>query len=56
MHRTSLKENKMAIWQSQDGALHDDGEGAALSLSSWPQGMTQLTDANVSTRDSHELR
>jgi hypothetical protein len=34
----------MAIWQSQDGALHDDGEGAALSLSSWPQGMTQLTD------------
>ena len=37
----------MAIWQSQDGALHDDGEGAALSLSSWPQGMTQLTDVEI---------
>jgi len=35
----------MSIWQNPaDGTLHDDMDGAALALASWPQGMTQLTD------------
>jgi len=37
----------MAIWQAADGSLHDDMDGAALSLPSWPQGMTLLTDTQV---------
>lgn len=43
----------MAIWQDPQGGLHDDMEGAALTLATWPanQGvvMTQLTDAEVAT-------
>jgi hypothetical protein len=39
----------MAIWQDSDGKLHDDMNGSALSMSSWPQGMTLLTDAEVAT-------
>ena len=44
----------MAIWAQIDsngnviGELHDDMGGAALSLSSWPSGLTKLTDAQVS--------
>jgi hypothetical protein len=35
----------MSIWQNPaDGTLHDDMDGAALALASWPQGMAQLTD------------
>lgn len=37
----------MSIWQATDGSLHDDDNGAALSLPIWPQGMTLLTDAEV---------
>lgn len=39
----------MAIWQSQDGSLHDDMDGKALTLTTWPQGMTLLTDVEVAT-------
>jgi len=34
----------MSIWKDSNGSLHDDMDGAALALPSWPQGMTQLTD------------
>jgi len=37
----------MAIWQDSNGGLHDDMDGAALTLPTWPQGMTLLTDAQV---------
>lgn len=37
----------MAIWQDSTGALHDDMNGAALSLPSWQKGMTELTAAQV---------
>jgi len=33
----------MSIWQDADGGLHDDAEGAALQLPSWPQGLVLLT-------------
>lgn len=33
----------MAIWKDQNGTLHDDMEGTALSLPSWPQGLVLLT-------------
>jgi hypothetical protein len=35
----------MSIWQNPaDGTLHDDMDGAALALPTWPQNMTLLTD------------
>ena len=37
----------MSIWQDQNGGLHDDDGGAALSLPNWPQGATMLTEAQV---------
>ena len=37
----------MSIWQDSTGALHDDMDGAALALPTWPQGMTELTAAQV---------
>lgn len=37
----------MTIWQDASGNLHDDMNGAALLLPSWPQGMTLLTDTQV---------
>lgn len=39
----------MAIWQDSSGGLHDDMDGEAFALPSWPQGMTQLTDAQAAT-------
>ena len=40
----------MTTWQNPaDQSLHDDMNGAALLLPSWPSGMTQLTDAQVAT-------
>ncbi|MDE2105942.1 MAG: hypothetical protein KGL39_52455 [Patescibacteria group bacterium] len=33
----------MAIWKDKNGGLWDDMDGAALSLPSWPQGMTLYT-------------
>ena len=39
----------MTIWKNPtDNSLHDDMNGEALTLESWPKGMTQLTDAEVS--------
>jgi hypothetical protein len=38
----------MSIWQDAQGDLYDDDEGAALSLSSWPQGLTIATPAQLS--------
>lgn len=35
------------IWQDSQGNLHDDMDGQALSLFSWPKGMTLLTDEQV---------
>lgn len=37
----------MSIWQDSNGGLHDDMGGAALTLPSWPQGMTKLTAAQA---------
>jgi hypothetical protein len=37
----------MTIWRDENGGLHDDMDGLALSLPSWPQGMTQLTNEQV---------
>jgi hypothetical protein len=34
----------MAIWKDSNGALHDDMEGTAINMQSWPSGMTLLTD------------
>jgi len=33
----------MTIWIDSNNVLHDDDNGAALSLPSWPQGMTVAT-------------
>lgn len=45
----------MAIWQDKNGGLHDDMDGAALSLPSWPQGMTELTAAQVTALQAPTL-
>ena len=45
----------MTIWQDSNGSLHDDMDGAALSLPSWPQGMTQLTAAQVAALQAPTL-
>lgn len=37
----------MSVWQDANSGLHDDMNGEALSLPSWPQGMTQLTQAEA---------
>ena len=37
----------MAIWQDISGKLYDDDNGKAISLPSWPQGLTLLTAAQV---------
>ena len=34
----------MAIWQDKNGGLHDDMNGAALSIPCWPENLTLLTD------------
>lgn len=34
----------MSVWQDTNGRLHDDMDGAALSLPAWPRGMVQLTE------------
>ncbi|HWU63564.1 MAG TPA: hypothetical protein VN112_16215 [Ensifer sp.] len=39
----------MAIWKDANGGLHDDMDGAALSLPAWPQGMTLLSDEEAAT-------
>lgn len=43
----------MAIWKDAEGNLHDDMDGSALALASWPQGLTEITDAEAQAiRDS----
>ncbi len=38
----------MTIWQNTNGELYDDMDGSTLSLETWPKGMVQLTDTQVS--------
>ena len=37
----------MALWKDSNNAVHDDMNGEALSLSIWPQGMVQITQAEA---------
>jgi len=37
----------MTIWIDSNNVLHDDMDGQALSLPSWPQGMTQATQEQI---------
>ena len=37
----------MTIWIDSTNQLHDDMNGAALTLPIWPQGMTQATPAQI---------
>ena len=37
----------MTLWIDTGNNLHDDANGAALSLPSWPQGMTIATPAQL---------
>lgn len=37
----------MALWKDSNNQIHDDMDGEALALPSWPQGMTQLTPAEA---------
>jgi len=37
----------MTLWIDINGYLHDDMNGDALTLPSWPKGMTQATAAQV---------
>ena len=37
----------MTIWIDSNNTLHDDMDGAALTLPIWPQGMTQATPAQI---------
>lgn len=37
----------MALWIDSTNQLYDDMDGAALSLPSWPKGLTQATQAQV---------
>ena len=37
----------MTLWIDSNNQLHDDMDGTALSLPSWPQGMTQATPAQI---------
>lgn len=37
----------MTIWIDSTNQLHDDMNGAALTLPIWPQGMTQATAAQI---------
>ena len=40
----------MTIWiNPTDNSLHDDMDGAALTLPDWPQGMTEATDAQIAS-------
>ncbi len=35
------------LWKDANENLYDDDNGAALALSSWPKGLTQLTAAQI---------
>ena len=37
----------MSLWKDANGGIHDDADGAALSLPIWPQGMVQITQAEA---------
>lgn len=37
----------MALWKDSNNGIHDDMDGAALSLPTWPQGMTQITQSEA---------
>lgn len=37
----------MALWKDKTGNVYDDMDGTAQSLSSWPKGLTLLSDVEV---------
>lgn len=37
----------MSLWKDSNNEIHDDSDGAALSLPIWPQGMVQITQAEA---------
>ena len=37
----------MTLWIDANNQLHDDADGAALSLPNWPQGMTEATTDQI---------
>jgi predicted NAD/FAD-dependent oxidoreductase len=37
----------MALWKDSNNKIHDDMNGKALALPTWPQGMTQITQADA---------
>lgn len=45
----------MTIWQNTNGSLFDDMDGEALTLESWPAGMTQLTDEQATAAQAPTL-
>jgi hypothetical protein len=42
-----VKGQIMALWKDASGNRYDDDNGKALSLPSWPAGLTQLTAAEI---------
>lgn len=42
----------MSLWKDASGNLHDDMGGRALSLPSWPSGLTLLTTAQADAMQS----
>ena len=39
----------MTIWKDENNGLHDDMDGTALTLPSWPQGLTSITDEEAAS-------
>lgn len=37
----------MGLWKTANNEIHDDMDGAALSLPNWPRDMTQITDVEA---------
>ena len=45
----------MALWKDKTGSLHDDMDGTALALASWPNGLVMLSEAEVAEVSSPRL-
>lgn len=37
----------MALWKDSSNQIHDDMDGEAMALPSWPQGMTQISHSEA---------
>lgn len=37
----------MSLWKDQSNIIHDDMDGLAMSLQTWPQGMTKITQVEA---------